>query len=166
MALDVVLVTELSENVLGEDLAELDTHLVVRVDTPDSALDVDLVLVQSDQGTKRARSELLEHDRVGRLVALENLGLDERGVGRGRAELLSDLLLGLAECEGPVVITSVRVPLPTKLQWTYSGWAKKLERRISWCLPPEIGLSVCTGARKSLYMSVHRPLVSTMATTG
>ena len=32
----------------------------------------------------------------------------------------------------------------------HSGWAKKLERRISWCFPPEMGFSVSTGARKSL----------------
>ena len=100
MALDVRWAAELSENVLRKDLAELNTHLVVRVDTPDSTLDVDLVLVQGDEGTKGTRGELLEHDRVGGLVALEDLGLDESGVGGLGTELVLDLLLGLAEGEG------------------------------------------------------------------
>lgn len=59
---------------------KLDTHLVVRVDTPDSTLDVDLVLVQSDQSTEGTRVELLEHDAVGRLVSFKDLRLDEGSV--------------------------------------------------------------------------------------
>ena len=102
MALDIRLVAELGEDILGENLSELDTHLVVRVDTPDSTLDVDLVLVHGDQRTKRARGKLLEHDRVGRLVALEDLRLDKSRVGRGGSEFLLDLLLGLTESESPV----------------------------------------------------------------
>jgi hypothetical protein len=82
-------------------LAELDTHLVVRVDTPDRALDVDLVLVHGDESSEGAGGELLEHDAVGGLVALEDLGLDESLVGCSRAELVPDLLLRLAEREGP-----------------------------------------------------------------
>jgi hypothetical protein len=97
VALDIRLAAELSQNVLGEDLAELDTHLVVRVDTPDSTLDVDLVLVHGNQRTKRARGELLEHDRVGWLVALEDFRLDESSVGSGGTELFLDLVLGLTE---------------------------------------------------------------------
>jgi hypothetical protein len=79
-------------------LAELDTHLIVRVDTPDSTLNVDLVLVHGDQSTEGSRVEFLEHDAVGGLVALEDLGLDECGVGGSVAEFFTDLLLGLAEC--------------------------------------------------------------------
>lgn len=63
------------------DLSELDTHLVVRVDTPDSTLNVNLVLVHGDQSSESSRVELLEHDAVGRLVAFKDLGLDECGVG-------------------------------------------------------------------------------------
>lgn len=46
VTLDLVGISELSQNVLGQDLSELDTHLVVRVDPPDSSLDVDLVLCE------------------------------------------------------------------------------------------------------------------------
>ncbi len=100
---DVALLAELLEDGLGQHLAELDTHLVVRVDAPDRALDVDLVLVQSDKSAKGARVELLEHDRVGGLVALEDLGLDESLVLRLLgAELLDDLRLSLAEGERPM----------------------------------------------------------------
>lgn len=102
MAFDVRLVAELSKNVLGQNLAELDTHLVVGVDTPDSTLNVDLVLVHGDQGTKSARGELLEHDRVGWLVALEDLGLDKSGVGRSSTELLLDLVFGLTESKSSI----------------------------------------------------------------
>lgn len=83
-------------------LAELDTHLIVRVDTPNSTLNVNFVLVKRDQSTEGTRVELLEHDAVGGLVAFENLGLDERGVGCGGSKLFSDLFLGLTECECPV----------------------------------------------------------------
>lgn len=124
MTLDVALLAELRQDVFSQDLAlasalieshltpsrahlsELDTHLVVRVDTPDGTLHVDLVLVQCDQGTQGTGSKLLEHDAVGRLVALEDLGLDESSVGSGGSELLSDLLLGLAECKGPVELSA------------------------------------------------------------
>lgn len=54
--------------------------------------------VHGNQTTQRLGRQLLEHDRVGRLVALEDLGLDERLVlGLFRSELLDDLFLGLAE---------------------------------------------------------------------
>jgi len=82
-------------------LAELDTHLIIRVDTPDSTLNVDLVLVHGDQSTKSSRVELLEHDTVGWLVAFKDLGLDEGGVGCCGSEFFTDLLLGLSECKGP-----------------------------------------------------------------
>jgi hypothetical protein len=107
-------------------LSELDTHLVVRVDSPNGTLDVDLVLcrcndtsisgletwqatskatptVKSDQATQSLGGELLEHDRVGRLVAGKDLALDESIVlGLFRSKLLDDLFLGLSEGEGSV----------------------------------------------------------------
>jgi hypothetical protein len=82
-------------------LAELNTHLIIRVDTPDSTLNVNLVLVHGDQSTKGSRVKFLEHDTVGWLVTLEDLGLDEGGVGCCGSEFFTDLLLGLSECEGP-----------------------------------------------------------------
>lgn len=42
----------------------------------------------------------MEHDRVGWLVSLEDLRLDQGSVGRGRGtELLLDLIFGLSKCE-------------------------------------------------------------------
>jgi hypothetical protein len=81
-------------------LAELDTHLIIRVDTPNSTLNVNLVLVHGYQSTKSSRVEFLEHDTVCRLVALENLGLDQSGVGSGRSEFFTYFLFSLSECEG------------------------------------------------------------------
>ena len=49
MADDIVGLLELSKNVLSEDLSELHTHLIERVDTPDDTLGEDLVLVESDE---------------------------------------------------------------------------------------------------------------------
>lgn len=138
---------QLRRNILT-NLAELDAHLVVRVDAPDRTLDVDLVLVHGDEGTERTRRELLEHDRVGRTVALKDLRLDKGAVLRSlRAKLLNDLLLSLAESKSPDRISGSRALK------TYSGWAKKLESRISWCLPPAMGFRVSTGAMKSLVIS-------------
>jgi hypothetical protein len=82
-------------------LAELDTHLIIRIDTPDSTLDVDLVFVHGDQSSEGTRVEFLEHDAVGGLVAFEDLGLDKSSVGCCIAKFFTDLLLGLSECECP-----------------------------------------------------------------
>jgi hypothetical protein len=82
-------------------LAELDTHLIVRVDTPNSTLDLNLVLVHGDQSAESSRVEFLEHDAVGWLVAFKDLGLDESGVGSSGSEFFTDLLLSLSECESP-----------------------------------------------------------------
>jgi hypothetical protein len=103
----VLLARELLENGLGKDLAELDTHLVIRVDAPDGTLDVDLVLVQCNQSTEGTGSEFLEEDRVGGLVALEDLGLDKCGVRRLGTKLLDNLLLSLAKGERPEMSVDV-----------------------------------------------------------
>jgi len=79
------------------DLAQFHSHLVIRVDPPDRTLHVNLVLVHRDQCAQCSRCELLEHDRIGRLVPLEDLGLDECGVFGFDTELLRDLRLGLSE---------------------------------------------------------------------
>lgn len=47
--------------------------LIIRVDVPENALNEDLMLVHGDQGSERKRRHLLNHDGVGRSVALENL---------------------------------------------------------------------------------------------
>jgi hypothetical protein len=56
--------------------------------------------VKGDQASQSFGGELLEQDRVGRLVAGKDLALDKSLVlGLLRAELFSDLLLGLSECK-------------------------------------------------------------------
>jgi hypothetical protein len=63
---------------------------------------VNLVLVESDQATQSLGGQLLEQDRVGRLVAGKDLALDERFVlGLFRSELFDDLFFGLSESESP-----------------------------------------------------------------
>lgn len=49
VTLDIALAAQLSQNVLGQNFTQLDTHLVVRVDTPDGTLNVDLVLVHGNE---------------------------------------------------------------------------------------------------------------------
>lgn len=98
---DLALLTQLGQDVLGEHLTQFDAHLIVRVDTPDSALNMNLVLVKGDQGTKSLGCQFLEHDRVGRLVTGKDLGLDECVVLAFLwSELFHNLLLGLTEREG------------------------------------------------------------------
>ena len=95
VASHILLVTQLLQNSLGKNLhaisrckmttalahlAQFDTHLVVRVDSPDRALHMDLVLVHCDQGSECSRRKLLEHYTVRRLVALKDLGLDKGSV--------------------------------------------------------------------------------------
>lgn len=95
---DLARVSQLSQDVLGQDLAQLDTHLIVRVDTPDRTLNVNLVLVERNQRTERLGSQLLEHDRVGRLVTGKDFGLDE-SIARSLGQFFNHLLFGLAESE-------------------------------------------------------------------
>ena len=56
------------------------------------------MLVQSNQGSKRLRGEEREDDTVTGAIALEDLALDQ-GLARIGANLLADLLLGLAKGE-------------------------------------------------------------------
>lgn len=56
--------------------SEVERHsppLIVGVDVPDDALGEDLVLVHGDEGTQGEGGDLLDHDGVGRAVALEDL---------------------------------------------------------------------------------------------
>src|SRR5580765_121364 len=86
---------ELTRDLLGQHLAELDAPLVEGVDGPHRALGEHAVLVERDEGTECERGELVEQECVGRAVAVEDLVRDERG---GHA-LGRDLLGGLAERE-------------------------------------------------------------------
>jgi hypothetical protein len=124
----------------------------------------------------------LEHDGVGRLVALEDLRLEKDDIGRLFSEVLIevyrhqccalgvkpvlhcmiyllDSLFVLAECKRLRlcgVRTSVRFTVRNKAccERAMHSRAKKLESKIRWCSPPEIGFSVSTGARKSAGMSL------------
>jgi hypothetical protein len=59
-----------------------------------------LLTIHGNQTTQRLWRQFLEHDRVGRLVALEDLALDEGLIlAPFRAEFLADLFLGLAKRE-------------------------------------------------------------------
>ena len=57
---------------LGKLLTELDTPLVEGVDSPDSPLREDAVLIESDQDTKGVRVEFVCHDDIRRAVPLED----------------------------------------------------------------------------------------------
>ena len=90
---------DLGQNLLGELLAELDAPLVKRVDVPDDALAKDLMLVHGDERAEAPGRQLVEHDRVGRLVAWEDLVWCEEGNLVGAHALLAQLG-GSALCPG------------------------------------------------------------------
>ena len=89
VSLNVRRCTKLSQNVLRENLSELNTHLVERVDTPNNTLGEDLVFGECDQSTKSGGSQLWEDDAVRGFVAREDFGFDERFRGV-RAKLLQE----------------------------------------------------------------------------
>ena len=91
MTFHILRFVQLPENPLRKHLAQLDTHLVIRVDSPNGTLDENLVFVHCDQGTKGCGCEQGEKDRVGRLVTGEDFRFNER-FGSVRAELVPDLL--------------------------------------------------------------------------
>lgn len=94
--LDLAGLTELGKDGLCKLLAEFNAPLVEGVDIPDDALNKDLVLVHGNKGTKRGRVELLEHDRIGGLVALED-AVRNNVLSRVGTHLGADLLFGLAD---------------------------------------------------------------------
>src|SRR5215475_85559 len=57
---------------LGQRLAQLDPPLIEGVDSPDSTLSENAVLVQCDEFPERIRSELFRDDCIGWMVTLEN----------------------------------------------------------------------------------------------
>lgn len=95
MGAGLAILVELSQDLLRERLAELDTPLVEAVDVPDSALGEGEVLVVDDQGTKRGRCDLIGQDRGGGTVAQEGL-VGDKFV---RSALSLDLIWCLADHE-------------------------------------------------------------------
>lgn len=78
MARAVAGLVELLEDLLGQDLAQLDTPLVEAVDVPDGALDKSQVLVVDDEGTQLSRADdVADEDGCSRAVAEEALVGDE-----------------------------------------------------------------------------------------
>ncbi len=73
MSLDLIRTTQLLQNVLSENFTQLDTHLVIRVDTPYSSLNMNLMFIQGDQTSQSAGRKSLEQDRVGWFVAFKDL---------------------------------------------------------------------------------------------
>lgn len=73
VARDLTSSDQLGENLLGKLLAQLNSPLVERVDIPNHSLNEDLVLIHRNQSSQGTRGQLLEHDRVGGLVATEHL---------------------------------------------------------------------------------------------
>ena len=69
--LGLILALELRDDFLGENLAELDTPLVKRVDVPDRALCKHAVFVKCDQCPENRWCELFGQQDVGGTVSLE-----------------------------------------------------------------------------------------------
>eukprot|EP00962_Isochrysis_galbana_P029201 scaffold9325_cov97-Isochrysis_galbana.AAC.1 len=87
---------ELGQDLLGQLLAQLHAPLVERVDIPHHTLHEDLVLVHCDEPTQREGVELVKQDRVGRLVAGEDLVRQQRGQRVALQPARLELGLGLS----------------------------------------------------------------------
>ncbi|KAI6752012.1 hypothetical protein HG531_006708 [Fusarium graminearum] len=97
VTLAVALLIKLLEDLLGQDLAQLDTPLVEAVDVPDSTLSEGEVLVVDDQSTQLGRANgTTDENRGGRSVTQESLVRDKLL----RGTLGADLLISLANHEG------------------------------------------------------------------
>src|SRR5205814_5987491 len=68
---------QLRDDALRQHLAQLDAPLIERIDTPDSALSKDGMLIKSDKLAKSCRRELLRKKGVRRAIALEYAMRDE-----------------------------------------------------------------------------------------
>merc|ERR1719198_1447338 len=64
---------QLGQDLLGQLLSELDTPLVEAVDVPDDSLHENLMFVHGDESAESVGAQLIEHERVGRLIAREDL---------------------------------------------------------------------------------------------
>jgi hypothetical protein len=88
-----LVVVELSLDLLGERLSELDTPLVEAVDVPDGALGEGEVLVVDDQGTESGGCDLVGQDGGGGSVTQEGL-VSDKVLGRA---LSLDLIGSLSD---------------------------------------------------------------------
>lgn len=94
MALTVALSVELTKNLLGQHLAQLNAPLVKAVDVPDGTLGKGEVLVVDDERTELRRANVAtDKDRCGRSVAQESLVGDKLL----RGTLSSNLVVSLAD---------------------------------------------------------------------
>jgi len=93
---DILGLVELSEDGLGQNLAEFDTHLIEGVYSPNNTLDENFVLVKRDQGAESCGRQQWEDDAVAWSVSLEDFALDQRFASIW-SQLLPDLLLGLSK---------------------------------------------------------------------
>ena len=151
MPFDIIRRLKLREDRFRQDFPKLYTHLVYilfirndwgrgreeqehteRVDTPNDTLNKDLVFIQGDQRTY-ARTISMSH-RAGRKDSIPSVS----GVKSGKMILL----LGLFPSNTLLFTRASLAPLPSSFRTCVSvlpnanasGCAKKLERRIRWCL--------------------------------
>mmetsp|Transcript_40401 Transcript_40401/g.72796 ORF Transcript_40401/g.72796 Transcript_40401/m.72796 type:complete len:592 (+) Transcript_40401:163-1938(+) len=102
---NLLLPTQLWQNLLRQLLPQLNTPLIKRINIPHGPLREDLHLVHGNQNSEHARSQLLEEEGCGGSVALEDL-VGHKGVhlGGGHAsfllELGTDLVGTLPESHG------------------------------------------------------------------
>lgn len=104
-----LLVVKLSQNLLCQRLAQLDTPLVETVDVPDGALSKGEMLVVDDQRTKGRRGDLVSKDRCRGTVAQEGLVRHEFVL----RSLCLDLLRGLANHQSLCLSKEVGSEHPT-----------------------------------------------------
>ena len=173
---------ELSKDVLCKNLSELDTHLVCtaarrvgrthvivsvqqtnvwhserteRVDAPNDTLREDLMFVECDECTERRRCNLGDQDAVAWAVAFEDFGFDEC-FGSVWAHFLQTYPVNRQSSfgnENENEQRALRTCSSVLPKARASGWAKKLLRRMRWCLEFAMGLWVVAGAMKSAGMS-------------
>ena len=82
---DWVVIGQLWQDLIGQLFSEFYAPLIEAEDVPDHALIEDLVFIQCNQFAERVRSELIQEDRIGGLVAREyfirDQVLDRCGLG-------------------------------------------------------------------------------------
>lgn len=140
---------QLSQDLLGQTLPQLDAPLVEAVDVPDRALGKGQVLVVGDEGAERARGDFLREDGRSRSVAEEGFVRDEFGGGA----FGFDFVGGFADHEG--------FGLGEEVGGEHSGERVSLlglgprvrARRYFWCLLFSTGLWLSAAKMKSVGIS-------------
>src|SRR5262249_18491120 len=84
-------VLEFRNNALGQRLAQLNTPLIEGIDTPNTALSENAVLVECNEFPERFRRELLSDDCVGRMITFKHAVRHERIRHAFRFRLLCSL---------------------------------------------------------------------------